>query len=118
MSARVAAPVESLVDDRATDHEHGDTETDEALVGFAKDADHLIYDATYLPAEYESLRKGWGHSTWYAAIAAAREAGVENLILFHHHPDHTDDELDAILKLAQGEFPNTDVAKEGSSIPF
>lgn len=102
----------------ATDHEHGIPEIDAALARFSKDADHLIYDATYLPSEYESLRKGWGHSTWYAAIAVARQAGVRNLVLIHHHPDHTDDELDEVERIARAEFPSTVVAREGDSIPF
>jgi ribonuclease BN (tRNA processing enzyme) len=102
----------------ATDHEHGDPEIDAALVEFSREADHLIYDATYLPAEYESLRKGWGHSTWYAAVATAREAGVENLVLIHHHPDHTDSDLDEIERIARAEFPATLMAREGESIPF
>jgi ribonuclease BN (tRNA processing enzyme) len=97
----------------ATDHEHGEAATDRALVEFAQGANHLIYDATYQPGEYEELRKGWGHSTWYAAIQTARDAGVEHLILFHHHPDHTDDELDRVLEVARKEFPNTTIAYEG-----
>jgi phosphoribosyl 1,2-cyclic phosphodiesterase len=102
----------------ATDHEHGDPEVDAALAEFSRGADHLIYDATYVPSEYESLRKGWGHSTWYAAIAMARAAEIRTLVLFHHHPEHTDEELDAILALARGEFPATIVAREGTSIPL
>jgi phosphoribosyl 1,2-cyclic phosphodiesterase len=102
----------------ATDHEHGDPAVDTALAAFAEGSDYLIYDATYLPAEYESLRKGWGHSTWYAAIAAARAARAKNLVLFHHHPDHTDDELEKILQWARQEFPSTLVAREGMTIPL
>lgn len=102
----------------ATDHEHGDPGIDAALAKFARGADHLIYDATYLPAEYESLRRGWGHSTWYAGIATAREAGVNNLVLIHHHPDHTDSELDEIERIARAEFPATVVAREGQAISF
>lgn len=102
----------------ATDHEHGDPEIDTALAAFSEGADHLIYDATYVPAEYESLRKGWGHSTWYAAIAVARAARVRNLVLFHHHPEHTDTELEEILRVARGEFQSTIVAREGTSIPL
>ena len=102
----------------ATDHEHGDPEVDAALASFAEGADHLIYDATYVPAEYESLRKGWGHSTWYAAIAAARAAHAKHLVLFHHHPDHTDEELEKILAVARAEFPGTIVAREGMTIPL
>jgi phosphoribosyl 1,2-cyclic phosphodiesterase len=102
----------------ATDHEHGDEAVDSALASFSRNADHLIYDATYLPAEYESLRKGWGHSTWYAAVATARAAGVRNLVLFHHHPEHTDQELGEVLRVARKEFANTFIAREGMEIPL
>ena len=61
---------------------------DAALVRFCEGVDHLIYDATYLPSEYESLRKGWGHSTWYAAIGTARDARVRNLVLILTHFEH------------------------------
>lgn len=102
----------------ATDHEFGDEATDTALVHFSEGADHLIYDATYQQSEYESLRRGWGHSTWYAAVKTARLAKVKNLILFHHHPDHSDRELDAILRVARREFPATEIGKEGMELPF
>ena len=102
----------------ATDHEFGDETMDNALVRFSEGADYLIYDATYQEAEYESLRRGWGHSTWYAAVKTARLAKVRNLILFHHHPDHSDNELDAILRVAREEFPSTHVAQEGMELPF
>jgi phosphoribosyl 1,2-cyclic phosphodiesterase len=97
----------------ATDHEHGDPATDRALIEFARGADTLIYDATYMQAEYEALRRGWGHSTWYAAVQNALAAGVGRLVLFHHHPEHTDDDLDRVLAVAREEFPATEMAHEG-----
>jgi phosphoribosyl 1,2-cyclic phosphodiesterase len=102
----------------ATDHEHGDDATDKALVRFSEGADYLIYDATYLQAEYESLRRGWGHSTWYAAVKTARLAKVKTLVLFHHHPDHSDQDLEEILRVAREELPSTEIAKEGMELPF
>ncbi len=102
----------------ATDHEHGIEEVDRALVAFCRDADYLIYDATYMEAEYESLRKGWGHSTWYAAVNAARNATVKTLILFHHHPEHTDTQLDEMERIARLELPTALVAREGMELPF
>ncbi len=102
----------------ATDHEHGDPPTDEALIEFARGADYLIYDATYQPGEYEELRKGWGHSTWYAAVQTALTAGIKNLVLSHHHPDHTDDELDRVLEIAREEFPDTIISREGLELPL
>lgn len=102
----------------ATDHEHGVEETDRALLDFAQGVDYLIYDATYQPTEYEELRKGWGHSTWYAAVQTALKAKVGTLVLFHHHPDHSDEDLDAVLRVAREEFPNTVIASEGLELPF
>jgi phosphoribosyl 1,2-cyclic phosphodiesterase len=102
----------------ATDHEHGDAATDDALVRFAENADYLIYDATYLPPEYETLRRGWGHSTWYAAVQIARAAKVKSLVLFHHHPEHSDDELEQVLDVARKELPATEIAREGMELPL
>ena len=102
----------------ATDHEYGDPAIDGALAKFSRHARYLIYDATYMQAEYETLRKGWGHSTWFAAVQAARAAEVETLILFHHHPEHTDDQLDQIEKIAREELPTAVVAREGMELPF
>jgi len=102
----------------ATDHEHGDERIDRALTEFVQGADYLIYDATYQPAEYEDLRRGWGHSTWYAAVQLAIKADVGTLVLFHHHPDHTDEELKRVLEVTRSEFPSTEIAREGLELPF
>jgi phosphoribosyl 1,2-cyclic phosphodiesterase len=102
----------------ATDHEHGVEEVDRALIAFCRDADYLIYDATYMQAEYETLRKGWGHSTWYAAVQVARSATVKTLVLFHHHPQHTDDQLDEMERIAREELPTALVAREGMELAF
>ncbi len=102
----------------ATDHEHGHDETDNALIRFAEGADYLIYDAMYQETEYEKLRRGWGHSTWYAGVQAGLAARVKNLVLFHHHPEHTDEELEKILQLAREELPSTQIATEGMELPF
>jgi phosphoribosyl 1,2-cyclic phosphodiesterase len=63
------------------------------LVEFIRGARVLIHDATYTEEEYETHR-GWGHSTYGDAVALALECGVETLVLFHHSPDRSDDELD------------------------
>jgi len=102
----------------ATDHEHGVEAVERALIAFCHEADYLIYDATYMEAEYETLRKGWGHSTWYAAVNVARNAKVRTLILFHHHPEHTDTQLDEMERVARLELPTALVAREGMELPF
>jgi phosphoribosyl 1,2-cyclic phosphodiesterase len=67
------------------------------LVAFIRGSKVLIHDATYLAEEYE-MHRGWGHSTPEEATELALEAGVEQLVLFHHKPDRTDDEVDAAVR--------------------
>jgi phosphoribosyl 1,2-cyclic phosphodiesterase len=99
----------------ASDHEHGNATADAALREYAHNADVLIYDAQYTPEEYEQ-RHGWGHSTWCEAVELARIANVKQLILFHHDPTRTDQQLAAIVDEAQAQFPQTIAAKEGWSV--
>jgi phosphoribosyl 1,2-cyclic phosphodiesterase len=63
------------------------------LVDFVKGARVLVHDTTYTSEEYDHYR-GWGHSTYDDALALAIEAGVEQLVLFHHKPERSDEELD------------------------
>jgi ribonuclease BN (tRNA processing enzyme) len=63
------------------------------LVEFVKGATVLIHDTTYTAEEYDHYR-GWGHSTYDDALGLAIEAGVEHLVLFHHKPERSDEELD------------------------
>lgn len=95
----------------ATDHEHGDSEIDQNLISVARGADVLLYDSQYTPDEYAS-RRGWGHSTWKEAVRVASEAGVKQLVLFHHDPLHDDDTMGSIVASARAAFPNTIGAQE------
>jgi phosphoribosyl 1,2-cyclic phosphodiesterase len=63
------------------------------LVQFVHGARVLVHDTTYTSAEYDHHR-GWGHSTYDDAVELALDAGVETLVLFHHKPERTDDEVD------------------------
>src|SRR5262249_34897018 len=65
----------------------------EELANFVRGATVLVHDATYTTDEYEKHR-GWGHSTYDDAVTLALDAGVEQLVLFHHRPERTDDEVD------------------------
>jgi phosphoribosyl 1,2-cyclic phosphodiesterase len=102
-----------------TDTEHFPDRLDENVLHLARQADILIIDATYTDAEYyekDNSKIGWGHSTWQEAVKVAKAAGVKQLILFHHDPSHTDDDLDAIAQEAVLQFPATIVAREGLAI--
>jgi ribonuclease BN (tRNA processing enzyme) len=65
----------------------------DALVGFVSGARVLVHDTMYTAEEYDHHR-GWGHSTYDDAVELALEAGVEQLVLFHHKPERGDDEVD------------------------
>jgi phosphoribosyl 1,2-cyclic phosphodiesterase len=57
----------------------------------------LVHDAMYVDAELASHR-GWGHSSALEATRFAMECVAGLLVLFHHHPDRTDDAMDAIVQ--------------------
>ncbi len=99
----------------ATDHECGVSSIDERLATFAQGASTLIADAQWTP-EQAPAHRGWGHSSWRDALTLAKRAGVDRLVLFHHDPDRSDDQLDAIQTEAQREFPHVEVASEGLTI--
>jgi phosphoribosyl 1,2-cyclic phosphodiesterase len=85
----------------------------------AREADVLLHDAQYRDDEY-GAHIGWGHSCLADALHFADKARVRNLVLFHHDPYHTDDELEALLKDAQEIWPQATngicLAHEGMTI--
>ena len=102
-----------------TDTEHYPDRLDENVLHLARNADVLIYDATYTDEEYHSPRSskvGWGHSTWEEAVKVAETANVKQLVIFHHDPLHDDNFLDIVGQQAAKVFPNTVMAREGMSL--
>jgi phosphoribosyl 1,2-cyclic phosphodiesterase len=97
-----------------TDIEHGDS-IDSGIVALSRGADLLIHDAQYTPEELKG-RRGWGHSSYEQAIQCARLAGVKQLVLTHHDPDHDDAFLREIERKSQELFPNCTLAREGMVI--
>ena len=68
----------------------------QSLVEFARKATVLVHDTMYTVEEYDHHR-GWGHSTYVDAVELAMDAEVEQLVLFHHKPERSDDEVDERL---------------------
>jgi phosphoribosyl 1,2-cyclic phosphodiesterase len=62
----------------------------------AEGVDLLIHDAQYAKHEYPE-HLGWGHSSLEHALDFAALARVRHLVLFHHDPEHNDDELDRLI---------------------
>ncbi|CAN5891621.1 MBL fold metallo-hydrolase [soil metagenome] len=71
----------------------------EAACELAADADVLLHDAQYLASEWPE-RAAFGHSTVDYAVGLAQAAGVGRLVLYHHDPARTDDEIVALTQRA------------------
>lgn len=75
----------------------------QAYVACAQDADLLIHDAEYTPAEYRDYIQ-WGHSSYVDAVGLAMEAGVQQLGLFHLNRERSDREMDDIVLRCKKHF--------------
>jgi phosphoribosyl 1,2-cyclic phosphodiesterase len=85
-------------------------EEHQSELNLIKDADILIHDAQYTPADYDKKR-GWGHSCYIDAINTAIDANVKELYLFHHDPNYDDIAMEAIHK-----HSNEIIKEKGSSL--
>jgi phosphoribosyl 1,2-cyclic phosphodiesterase len=70
------------------------------LVRFVSGARILVHNSMFTADEYAPHR-GWGHSTYEDAVDLAIDAGVGTLVLFHHKPERTDDEVDRWTELCR-----------------
>jgi len=89
------------------------------LAEFARGADLLIHDSQFLDEEYNgtaSDKQGWGHSSVTMATDVAARAGVKQLVLYHHDPEHDDDTVARIEQIGRKQFPNSRAAYEGLEI--
>ncbi len=75
----------------ATDYEHTDDKMKE-LADFCKGASLVLYDGQYTIEEYER-RKGFGHSTVEKGLELMEASGAKRLMIVHHDPYHTDEDL-------------------------
>ncbi len=87
----------------------GDTKPCDNVVEFARNADLLIHDATFL-SDLEDIATEYGHSTARQAAEIAKEANVDKLVLTHISPRYMDERL--IEKEAKEIFKNSIVARD------
>ena len=93
----------------------------EDLVAFCRGVDVLIHDAQYLPEDMPH-KHGWGHSVVEQTLALGAAARPKRLLLFHHDPERTDDQVAAIEQGAQAwcaeHCPDVacEAAREGTEI--
>jgi phosphoribosyl 1,2-cyclic phosphodiesterase len=57
-------------------------------------------DTQYDREEYRS-HMGWGHGCVDEVVMLALEAGVRQLFLFHHDPDHDDQKISSMVDQAR-----------------
>jgi len=95
-------PFRNLFEDDPETSEEGSraaAEENRRIEAFMAGADLVLHDAQYTQKEYQKGRMGWGHSPMEWAINAAARAGVKKLVLIHHDPDRTDEQLDDLEAL-------------------
>jgi ribonuclease BN (tRNA processing enzyme) len=66
------------------------------VVRLCEGADLVIYDTMFTPEEYRQTPH-FGHSRPSDAVDICHDAGARMLALYHHAPDRSDTEVDAVL---------------------
>ncbi len=113
---RIASSTASIC--YVTDTEHTPGKPNETILGLIQDADLVIYDSTYTDEQFSKF-VGWGHSTWQEAVRLCQAANVQRLAIFHHAPEHHDNDMDAIAKAASTLWPgHATIAREGTLLSF
>ena len=84
---------------------------------FIRNCNILVYDGMYTDDEYPS-RIGYGHSTWQKAVQYATQINPDRLIITHHDPDRSDEELNSFEKQSNEIYPWTDFARAGQYWEF
>jgi len=77
--------------------------------------DILFHDAQYTDEELPA-RAYFGHSSSGYALRLAEKAGAKRLVLYHHDPQRTDPEVDAIVALYRDAAVPVEAAAGGAVI--
>ena len=89
---------------------------EDKVVEFLRDCDVVIYDTMYELPEYLE-RMTWGHSYPEYALALCKVAKVKHLVLFHHAPDATDEQMDErAIRWSQYTEMHVSCAKERETV--
>ena len=80
----------------------------------AEGVDLLIHDSQYTADEF-AVKGHWGHCTADFAVEIGAACHVKRVALYHHDPDRTDAQLDAV-HLSKAGGPAVCVAREGHTI--
>ncbi len=86
-----------------------------AAMALAEGCDLLIHDAQYLDEELAS-RASFGHAAAGYAVGLAEAASVPRVLLYHHDPPRTDDQIDALVARYAGRAVVVEGARQGTVI--
>ena len=83
----------------STDSEHKEDAYNDnyRFIEFFKNADVVIFDAQYTLHDATFNKVDWGHSSNIMGVELTSRARAKHLILFHHDPANTDEDLDEYL---------------------
>jgi phosphoribosyl 1,2-cyclic phosphodiesterase len=99
----------------ATDTDPTQTSIDPGLVMLADGADLVIVDGTYVDAAYSNPDR-CELPPWHLSIELAKASRIKSLVLFHHNPCHSDDQLDQLERQVQTRLANVRLAREGMTL--
>jgi phosphoribosyl 1,2-cyclic phosphodiesterase len=77
-----------------------DASENHKLINFLRGTDVLIMDTQFDTQEYRQ-HTGWGHGCLDDVVALALQAEVKKLFLFHHDPNHDDEQISRMLAHAR-----------------
>jgi phosphoribosyl 1,2-cyclic phosphodiesterase len=86
----------------------------DAAMALAAGSDVLVHDAQLTPAEL-APQAAMGHSCGEYAAGLASRAGAKGVLLFHHRPDRTDEQIDALVAGFAADLPVT-AARQGATL--
>lgn len=95
------------------DVEYQDEQQRRIGLDLAHNVDLLLHDAHFTGDEYPGWQ-GMGHSCDEDAVGIATEAEAKRLLLFHHHPEHTDAVIDATVASHRHAAIPVEAAREGA----
>jgi ribonuclease BN (tRNA processing enzyme) len=81
----------------------------------ARGVDVLLHGAMFTEAE-QDIAHAYGHATIQETHRLANEAGVGTLVLIHHAPHRTDDQVDALAESMAGTGVGVVVGREGDVV--
>jgi ribonuclease BN (tRNA processing enzyme) len=87
----------------------------ESALALADGVDLLIHDAQHTSDELPAVA-AYGHSAMDYPVRLAELAGAKAVLLYHHDPTRTDDDIDALVASFEGRSVQVSAAAEGTTI--